>query len=70
VSAIERLIDILSAQYRWGLHPLKLLLALLVPLLIVWLADRRLRALTETIPGQEAGDPGAAGHAAAVTTTR
>jgi len=43
VSTIERLVEILAARYRWGLHPAKLFVALLAPVLIVWLADRRLR---------------------------
>jgi hypothetical protein len=53
VSAIERLVELLAAQYRWGLHPLKLLVALLAPVLIVWVADRRVRALAGTIVGWE-----------------
>jgi len=49
VSAIERLVDILAGGYRWGSHPLKVFVALVVPALIVWLADRRLRVRTEAI---------------------
>ena len=67
---IERLVDLLSAQYRWGSHAFKLLLALLVPVLMVWVADRRLRALSKAIPRPPAGDPQAAEHADPVTTTR
>jgi len=69
VSSIERLVDLLAAQFPWGLHSLKLLVALLVPVLIVWVADRRLRALSETIPGPAAEDSAGAGHAA-MTTAR
>jgi hypothetical protein len=54
VAALERLVQLLAAQYRWGLHPLKLLVALLVPVVIVWLADRRLRARTAGIVAEEA----------------
>jgi hypothetical protein len=54
VQALERLVQLLAAQYRWGLHPLKLLVALLVPVVIVWLADRRLRARTAGIVAEEA----------------
>jgi hypothetical protein len=43
VSTIERLLDVLAERYRWGLHPLKLAIALSLPVIIVWLADRRLR---------------------------
>jgi hypothetical protein len=53
VPAIERLVEILAGEYRWGLHPLKVFVALLVPALIVWLADRRLRARTEVIQKEE-----------------
>jgi hypothetical protein len=68
VSSIERLFDLLSAQYPWGLHSFKLLLALLVPVVIVWVADWRLRALSDTISRPEA-DSADAAHAAAVTTS-
>jgi hypothetical protein len=70
VPEIERLVDLLSAQYRWGAHPFKLLVALLAPVLIVWVADRRLRALSEAIPSPRAGDPPAAEPADTVITTR
>ena len=50
---IERLVEILAAEYRWGLHPLKVFVALVVPALIVWLADRRLRARAEVIQKEE-----------------
>jgi len=54
VTAIERLVHFLAEHYRWGLHPLKLSVALLAPVLVAWLADRRLRALAETIEKDEA----------------
>ena len=53
MSAIERLVDILAGGYRWGLHPLKVFVALVVPALIVWLAEWRLRALTRAIEQDE-----------------
>ena len=53
MSAIERLVDILAGQYRWGLHPLKVFVALVIPALIVWLADWRLRVRTEAIERDE-----------------
>lgn len=53
MSAVERLIELFAAQYRWGLHPLKLLVALLVPVAMIWLADRRLRARTDALTEQE-----------------
>ena len=53
MSAIERLIDFLAGQYRWGLHSIKLFAALLAPVLIVWLADRRLRVLASAIEEEE-----------------
>ena len=54
MSALERLIDVLAAQYRWGLHPLKVLAALLAPVVIAWLADRWLRARAGAIADDEA----------------
>jgi hypothetical protein len=53
VTTLERLVEFLAAQYRWGLHPLKLFAALLVPVVIVWLADRRLRARTAALVQEE-----------------
>ncbi|HKP14654.1 MAG TPA: hypothetical protein VJT85_01250 [Gemmatimonadaceae bacterium] len=53
MSAIERLIDILAGAYRWGLHPLKVFVALVMPALIVWLADWRLRVRTRAIEQAE-----------------
>jgi hypothetical protein len=53
VTPLEQLIELLAAPYRWGLHPFKLLAALLVPLLVVWAADRRLRRLADVIAEQE-----------------
>ena len=54
MTAIERLVHFLAEHYRWGLHPLKLSVALLAPVLVVWLADRRLRGLAGTIEEEDA----------------
>ena len=54
MSAIERLVDFIAAQYRWGLHSIKLFAALIAPVLVVWLADWRLRALARPIEEEEA----------------
>jgi hypothetical protein len=54
VPTIGRVVETLAGQYRWGLHPLKVLVALLVPVAVVWLADRRLRALTAAVEMEEA----------------
>ena len=54
MQAIERLADFLAQHYRWGLHPLKLFAALAAPVLVVWLADRRLRARAAEIEEEEA----------------
>jgi hypothetical protein len=54
VPAFERLVDFLAGHYRWGLHPLKLFAALAAPVLVVWLADRRLRASATEIEEEEA----------------
>ena len=53
MSTIERLVDVLAGQYRWGLHPLKVFLALVMPALIVWLADWWLRARSKAIENGE-----------------
>jgi hypothetical protein len=53
VSLLERLIDFLAAQYRWGMHPLKLAVALAVPVVIVYLADRRIRRLAAVVAVEE-----------------
>jgi hypothetical protein len=54
VSTLERLVQLFAAQYRWGLHPLKLFAALVAPVLIVWLADRQLRVRVEAIEEEDA----------------
>ena len=54
MQAIERLADFFAQHYRWGLHPLKLFAALAAPVLVVWLADRRLRARAAAIEEEEA----------------
>jgi hypothetical protein len=43
VTAFERFVTFVTAQYRWGLHPLKLVGALVLPLVVVWIADRFVR---------------------------
>jgi hypothetical protein len=50
---LDRLVELLAAKYRWGLHPFKLLIALIAPVLAVWLADRRLRALASATAEQK-----------------
>ncbi|MFL5617062.1 MAG: hypothetical protein ACJ79A_01555 [Gemmatimonadaceae bacterium] len=56
--AIERIVDLLAEQYRWGLHPMKLFAALLVPVLIVWLADRWLRVRSDVLEERMRGPGG------------
>jgi len=53
VSLLSRLIDFIAAQYRWGLHPLKIAVALAVPVVIVYLADRRVRRLAAIVAAEE-----------------
>jgi hypothetical protein len=53
VSLLERLSGFLAAQYRWGLHPLKLAAALAAPVLVVYLADLRVRRLTAVAAAEE-----------------
>jgi hypothetical protein len=53
VSILERLVEFIAAQYRWGLHPLKLVLALAAPVLVVYVADRRLRRLAAEVAAEE-----------------
>ncbi|HEV7992659.1 MAG TPA: hypothetical protein VGP25_12595 [Gemmatimonadaceae bacterium] len=42
---LERLIRLVTATHRWGLHPFKVAVALLLPVFILWMADRRIRHL-------------------------
>ena len=53
MSLLERAIDFLAAQYRWGMHPLKLAVALAVPVVIVYVADRRIRRLAAVAAAEE-----------------
>jgi hypothetical protein len=53
VSLLERLIGFLAAQYRWGMHPLKLAAALAAPVVVVYLADRRIRRLAAVVAAEE-----------------
>jgi hypothetical protein len=46
VSDLEQLIRYVTAQHRWAIHPIKVAIALLLPLAIVWLADWRIRRLS------------------------
>jgi hypothetical protein len=54
VLPLERLVTFVTAQYRWGLHPLKMLVALLLPIVIVWIADRHVRQLSKELAAHEA----------------
>jgi hypothetical protein len=54
VGTIERLVTFVLSQYRWGLHPLKLLVALILPILFVWLADRHVRVRSATLDSSDA----------------
>ena len=62
MSLLERLVDFLAAQYRWGLHPLKLVVALAAPVLIVYLADRRIRRLAAAVIGRGGARAPTAAH--------
>lgn len=53
MQTIQRLVDLLAGGYRWGLHPLKVFVALVVPALVIWLADRWLRVRAEAIEAEE-----------------
>jgi hypothetical protein len=54
VSPIEQLVTFITAQYRWGLHPLKLLAALLLPIVLLWIADHHVRRRSESLAAEEA----------------
>jgi hypothetical protein len=54
VPTIGQVVETLAGQYRWGLHPWKVLVALLAPVVVAWLADRRLRDLTAAIETEDA----------------
>jgi hypothetical protein len=53
VSLLERVVGFLAAQYRWGLHPLKFVVALSAPVLIAYLADRRVRRIAAAVAAEE-----------------
>jgi hypothetical protein len=53
VDSLDRLVDQILSQYRWGLHPLKMLAALLLPVLLVWLGDRRVGAEAAVADAEE-----------------
>jgi hypothetical protein len=46
VSGLEQLIKLITAQHRWAIHPVKVAIALLLPVMILWLADWRIRRLS------------------------
>jgi len=46
VSDLERLITLLTARVRWGIHPVKVAIALLLPVAILWIADWRIHRLS------------------------
>ena len=58
---LERLITFVTAQYRWGLHPLKVALALLLPVFLLWTADRQVRRLARAIEDRDARQDHVAG---------
>jgi hypothetical protein len=53
VTSLEQLVTFVAARYRWGLHPLKLLVALLIPVVIVWIADRRVLDHSAVLAAQD-----------------
>ena len=48
MSDLERLIKLLTAQVRWGLHPIKVAIALLLPVAMLWIAHWRIQHLSRT----------------------
>lgn len=54
MSSLRELVDLVTERIPWGLHSLKLAAALLVPLMLVWLADRRARALAAKVADEDA----------------
>jgi hypothetical protein len=52
VSDLEQLINLVAAPVRWGLHPLKVTLALLLPVLMLWTADWCLRRMSGAAAGR------------------
>jgi hypothetical protein len=49
VSDLEQLIKLVTAQHRWAIHPIKVAIALLIPVLIVWAADWWMRRLSNAL---------------------
>lgn len=43
MTPLEQLVAFVVAKTRWGLHPFKVFLALLLPVVMLWLADWWLR---------------------------
>jgi hypothetical protein len=54
VPSVAELVDWVSERIPWGLHPLKVAAALLVPVFLIWLADRRASALSARIAEEDA----------------
>jgi hypothetical protein len=54
VSSLRELVDLVTERIPWGLHSLKLAAALLVPAMLVWLADRRVSMLAARIAEEDA----------------
>ena len=46
---LEQLIKLITSPYRWGLHPIKVSIALLLPVAILWIADWRIRRLSKEL---------------------
>jgi hypothetical protein len=46
VSDLEQLIKFVTAQHRWAIHPIKVAIALLLPVMILWTADWYIRRLS------------------------
>ena len=54
MSSLAELVDYVTERIPWGLHPLKLAAALLVPVILLWLAERRLSVLSARIAEEDA----------------
>lgn len=51
---VTELVDWITERIPWGLHPLKVGAALLLPVFLTWLADRRASALSTRISEEDA----------------
>jgi hypothetical protein len=54
VSSLAELLDFVTERIPWGMHSLKLAAALLVPVILLWLAERRLNVLSARIAEEDA----------------